>query len=90
MERSAGRTSRVTTGRELMSPLDVESVDLDITATEIVQFIREGRRAACESGRGFVVRVWPEGRRTGLQRRNLGAEEYTTLISSVRACISKR
>jgi antitoxin Phd len=31
------------------SPLDVESLDLGITAAEIVQFIQEGRRTGNES-----------------------------------------
>jgi antitoxin Phd len=31
------------------SPLDVESLDLGITAAEIVQFIQEGRRTGYES-----------------------------------------
>lgn len=32
------------------SPLDVESVELDVTTSEIVQFIREGRRSSLSEG----------------------------------------
>jgi len=44
VKRKDGQTFVIRPERKASSPLDVEGVDLGITTTEIVQFIREGRR----------------------------------------------
>jgi len=44
IRRKDGRIFVVMPQPKVGSPLDVEGIDLDITATEIVQSIQEGRR----------------------------------------------
>ena len=44
IRRRDGRVFVVMPQPSVDSPLDVEGIDLDVTATEIVQFIQEGRR----------------------------------------------
>jgi len=44
LKRKDGQTFVIKPERKAGSPLDVEGVNLGITTTEIVQFIRESRR----------------------------------------------
>jgi hypothetical protein len=44
VKRKDGQTFVIKPEQKAGSPLDVEGVDLDITSTEIVQFIHESRR----------------------------------------------
>jgi len=44
IKRRDGQTFVIKPEMKAVSPLDVEGMDLGITAAEIVQFIREGRR----------------------------------------------
>jgi len=44
VKRKDGQTFVIKPEQKAGSPLDVEGVDLGITATEIVQFVRESRR----------------------------------------------
>ena len=44
IKRKDGQVFVIKPLRESGSPLDVEGVDLNLTATEIVDFVREGRR----------------------------------------------
>jgi len=44
VRRRDGQTFVIKPEQAVGSPLDVEGVDLDITAVEIVQFVRESRR----------------------------------------------
>lgn len=45
VSRKGGQTFVIKPEQKASSPLDVEGVDLSITTAEIVQFIRESRRA---------------------------------------------
>lgn len=45
VRRKDGQTFVIKPEQTSNSPLDVEGVDLDVTTTEIVQFIRESRKA---------------------------------------------
>lgn len=45
VKRKDGQTFVITPEKKEGSPLDVEGVDLNISTAEIVQFIRESRRA---------------------------------------------
>lgn len=49
IKRKDGHTFVVRPERRVGSPLDVEGLELGITAAEIVQFIQEGRRTSYES-----------------------------------------
>jgi PAS domain-containing protein len=49
IKRKDGQTFVIRPERKAGSPLDVEGLDLGITASEIVQFIQEGRRTVYES-----------------------------------------
>jgi hypothetical protein len=44
IKRKDGQTFVIRPERRVGSPLDVKGLDLGMTATEIVQFIQEGRR----------------------------------------------
>jgi len=44
VKRKDGQMFVIKPERRLESPLDVEGLDLGLTAAEIVQFVREGRR----------------------------------------------
>jgi len=44
IKRKDGQVFVIKPLRESGSPLDVPGVDLDLTAAEIVEFVREGRR----------------------------------------------
>ena len=46
VKRKDGQTFVIKPERKTDSPLDVEGIDLGITTTEIVQFIRESRRVS--------------------------------------------
>jgi PAS domain-containing protein len=46
VRRKDGQTFVIKAEQQAGSPLDVEGVDLGITTTEIVQFIRESRRVS--------------------------------------------
>ena len=49
IKRKDGQTFVIRPEKKAGSPLDVEGLDLGITASEIVQFIQEGRRTGYES-----------------------------------------
>ncbi len=49
IKRKDGQTFVIRPEKKAGSPLDVEGLDLGITASEIVQFIQEGRRTVYES-----------------------------------------
>ena len=49
IKRKDGQTFVIRPEKRAGSPLDVEGLDLGITASEIVQFIQEGRRTVFES-----------------------------------------
>ena len=49
IKRKDGQTFVIRPEKKAGSPLDVEGLDLGITASEIVQFIQEGRRTVFES-----------------------------------------
>ena len=49
IKRKDGQTFVIRPEKRAGSPLDVEGLDLGITASEIVQFIQEGRRTVYES-----------------------------------------
>ena len=49
IKRKDGQTFVIRPEKKAGSPLDVEGLDLGITASEIVQFIQEGRRMVYES-----------------------------------------
>jgi len=49
IKRKDGQIFVIRPEKKAGSPLDVEGLDLGITASEIVQFIQEGRRTVFES-----------------------------------------
>ena len=49
IKRKDGQIFVIRPEKKAGSPLDVEGLDLGITASEIVQFIQEGRRTVYES-----------------------------------------
>ena len=49
IKRKDGQTFVIRPERRVGSPLDVEGLELGITAAEIVQFIQEGRKMGYES-----------------------------------------
>jgi hypothetical protein len=49
IKRKDGQTFVIRPETRAGSPLDVEGIDLGITAAEIVQFIRQGRRTVYDS-----------------------------------------
>jgi hypothetical protein len=49
IKRKDGQTFVIRPEKKAGSPLDVEGLDLGITASEIVQFVQEGRRTVYES-----------------------------------------
>jgi hypothetical protein len=49
IKRKDGQTFVIRPEKKAGSPLDVEGLDLGMTASEIVQFIQEGRRTVYES-----------------------------------------